>query len=286
MSTMLTLYKDLKEIERIDLPFRGQMVTTEGFGEIVVSAGRFFIDKISAVGRFFNPEMTEYKMKMDPYLKELSNNSKYISKVLALDYSKVSKIPFTIPQGMIVKLDEFVISVSAAAKTLDPLLIPTLNETDTLISKIITSTDTITSNRPFKKKPELEKAIDSCYGYLDKCLDPNSPIDNKQLGDIINSLLVLEQVTPQLLELSSLALFKNTIQADKISKNMKIKIDQLVNMANKTKLTGMTKVVLSELSLEIDQSAKLITLAGTILFMIAQAANLTSNIITKLKEIK
>lgn len=277
------LYKELPKIP--DIRTRSLMVETESTGSFIQSIGTFFTSKLESIKEFFKSDAEAYKIKSDPFIAEVIktyNSNK--NKLLSANYLVVSKKMIPYPELFAKNLYDTILILKPLATELDSIFLKTIDNTDTFVSKAINDPDFIKSTRPFNNHEEIDGIIERAYSGIDKLINPEKRVDKCQIQEAIPNITSINDVVEGLKTIHLLSMYKSAIQADKISKSIKSKIDTLVNQLRSSKQNEVSKMGLSQLATEIERSAKLITLMGTTLYITSQTASATTTVIKAIVE--
>ena len=256
-------------------------VETEGLGQFVTSISKFFASQIEKIGHFLNPEISEYKMKADPFVQDLSKAARKVNKVMSKDFMAYKDSLIGVTQGLKVDLLTASSGLVLVLKQLDPVFFPSLQSANDKITKILASQDYATSTRPVVTNKDRDAALEAAYKLIDQCIDPNGNVDRVKLSALIPNFNVLSTIIENINTCENFGLFKDCINADKVIQTMKTRVDTLLNKIVKNKNTNISKSALSQLSLELEETAKLITMVSTLLFFKSQICSITTNIINQ-----
>ena len=254
-------------------------VETEGLGQFVTSISKFFASQIEKIGHFLNPEISEYKMKADPFVQDLNKAARKVNKVMSKDFMAYKDSLIGVTQGLKVDLLTASSGLVLVLKQLDPVFFPSLQSANDKITKILASQDYATSTRPVVTNKDRDAALEAAYKLIDQCIDPNGNVDRVKLSALIPNFNVLSTIIENINTCENFGLFKDCINADKVIQTMKTRVDTLLNKIVKNKNTNISKSALSQLSLELEETAKLITMVSTLLFFKSQICSITTNII-------
>lgn len=256
-------------------------VETEGLGQFVTSISKFFASQIEKIGHFLNPEISEYKMKADPFVQDLNKAARKVNKVMSKDFMAYKDSLIGVTQGLKVDLLTASSGLVLVLKQLDPVFFPSLQSANDKITKILASQDYATSTRPVVTNKDRDAALEAAYKLIDQCIDPNGNVDRVKLSALIPNFNVLSTIIENINTCENFGLFKDCINADKVIQTMKTRVDTLLNKIVKNKNTNISKSALSQLSLELEETAKLITMVSTLLFFKSQICSITTNIINQ-----
>lgn len=268
-----------------DLRERSLLLSTESTGTFIKSMGSFFTSKLSSVKGFFSNDVAEYKIKTDPFIDGLLKTYKSKQSTLSnTNYMTVAKKMTPWPDSFAKNLYDTVVILKPALIELDKIFIKSINNTDTLISKAISDPDFIKSTRPYQSNTEREKVIELCYKAVDDIVNPELRRDKVQVQEAIPNISVLSDIVQVFEIIRDLDMYKDAIKADKLSKNIRKKIDDLLNTLGRTNQFEVSKMGLSLLATEIEEAAKLVSLMSTMLYIISQTADTTTSLIKTITE--
>ena len=254
-------------------------VQTEGLGQFVIGISKFFTEQIEKIGHFLNPEVSEFKMKADPFVKDLNKAAKRLNKVVTKDFMAYKDSLIGVTPGLKVDLLTASSELYSVLKLLDPIFYTSIQDANNTITRIMTNKDFATSTRPVVINKDRDTALKASYALVDKCIDPNGQVDRMKLSALIPNFLSLQTIVDNINASESLSLFQNSIQADKLISTIKTRVDTLLDKITKNKDTDISKNALSQLSLELEETAKMVTMVSTLLFFKSQICATTTNII-------
>lgn len=268
-----------------DIPLlytRSQLqVETEGLGSFVTSISKFFATQLEKIGHFLNPEVSEFKMKTDPFVVDLNKAAKRLNKVYSKDFISYKDSLIGVTQGFKGDLFSASTELNGVLRLMDPIFLPAIQQANDQITKIMASKDYAMSTRPVKINSERDKALKAGYALIDKFIDPSSGQDQMKLSQLIPNFTSLQQVVDNINSTEALSIFHNCVQADKEIAAIKTRVDTLLDKVIKNKDRSISKNALSQLSMELEETAKLITLISTLMFFKSQICKITTNIINQ-----
>ena len=282
---METLQYHCQRLKEIPLLYtRSQFqVETEGLGQFVTSISKFFASQIEKIGHFLNPEISEYKMKADPFVQDMNKNAKALPKIIGKDFMAYKDSLIGVTSGLKTDLLTASAGLNTVLKQLDPVFYPSLQSANDKITKILVNKDYATTLRPVVSNKERDAALEAGYKLVDQCIDTTIEKDQVRLSTLIPNFISLGTVVENINGCENLSLFRDCVSADKLIQTMKTRVDTLLDKLLKNKDVQISKSALSQLSMELEETAKLVTMVSTLLFLKSQICTITSNILKQFK---
>lgn len=270
------LYDRLHSIP--DLRLRLDIISTEEFN-FFSKISHYFANKLDEIKTFFKSDLITYKNKSDPFVKELKDSSKLLNSIQDVKYSVIADIVVPVNELFSTNLLEIMTKLERIAEPINDKYLITLDKTDEFISKLISNPEYAESSRPEKTDPEVLKLIELGYSTIDSIINPNLRFDNREIKDLIPNISCLTDIVSKVEKIDNLYMYKNAIKSDKIVKDINAKIVTLTGMIKTNNIRNFNKGVLTQLGTNIEDSARLVTLVATILYIQSQVCSITSNII-------
>lgn len=258
-----------------NLRARIDFMSTESSGTFLNNISSFFINKFKSFQNFFNVNFLNFSSKTDPfitnYLKIYEKNIKEIKK---LNYLTVSNLKIPWQEGICVDLLTATKTTFEVCLSLDGVVMAEINQTDTMLSKLIADPEALSSVRAVHNVTDMKSFLDTNYRKLDSILNFNThPKDQAVIKEAIPNLTSLDNIADVFKDIEKLKLYNSFANLDKLIKNIKLKIDELSNKLSKAEYKNVNKTTLSNLCDKIENAAKLVTLAGTALYMISSISD-------------
>lgn len=246
----------------------------------------YFANKLDEIKTFFKSDLISYKNKSDPFVKELRDCAKLLNNIQDVKYSSIADVVVPVNELFSVNLLEIMTKLEKIAEPINDKYLITLDKTDSFISKLISNPEYAESSRPEKTDPEVLNLIETGYNTIDSIINPNLRFDNREIKDLIPNIASLTEIVEKVNKIDNLYMYKNAIKSDKIVKDINAKIVTLTGMIKTNNIRNFNKGVLTQLGTNIEDSAKLVTLVATILYIQSQVCSITSNIINVVDAIK
>lgn len=244
----------------------------------------FFKDKLNNIRDLFNNSNTKYSIKTEPFIREMNTHAKNMSDLLTVPFSNVADI--VIPTNETFKTDLLTTAqyINRGCISIANHIIPCLEETDVLISKVLLDPDYWNSSRPINTITDRSAVITELYELLDKLVDPNSKKELVEYKTLLNNVGTIEEIVKLNNQSADTGILTNTAKADSKSKSISDKINTIVKNINNSKYHNINKAALAKVAETIEDSGKIVTLCATYLYMLSQCAVITTNVLKVLDE--
>lgn len=246
----------------------------------------YFANKLDEIKTFFKSDLITYKSKSDPFVKELKDSSKFLNNIQDVKYSAIADIVVPVNELFSVDLLEIMSKLEKVAEPINDKYLVTLDKTDDFISNLISNPEYAASSRPEKTDPEVLKLIELGYSTIDSIINPNLRFDNREIKDLIPNIACLTDIVSKVEKIDNLYMYKNAIKSDKLVKDINAKIVTLTGMIKSNNIRDFNKTMLTQLGSNIEDSARLVSLVATILYIQSQVCSITSNVINIIHSFK
>jgi hypothetical protein len=263
--------------------------SNEEFGVFISQIASFFTSQLKAISETFVNSINRLMGMNDQQLtrsgKELFDMRQSIDKIKQnVKLVDVEKIQVPVLLGMKLSLPDSLDRVSRGFDIIDKELIAILKETDDTVSKVLTNKDFRTQTKPFRDKNDFEISS-KLYGLIAEIIDENGVKDRANLGNVIPSINSYDTCYDTIIKLNGTATLKRMEEIKTLSKVISERVNTLYKYLNDNKDMNISRNVLEHLGGMLENSAKAITSAITMIYVYNQCLDTFKHSITLVEKL-
>ena len=272
-----------------NLEYRAMVISNEGISDILNNIPSMFTSRIEAISNIFTTAFIKLGSKdIEDLTLQSSNlfklNPDVIKIINNVEYGNVKdlKIPGII--GLKVDLLNLTSSIKPVIESININLISMLDQTDTVVSRMISDPDYRKSFSPKNTYTNYLKSLDISDDFIKSVIDSNVRTDITTIGAMLPNISSLSTVFDNLQ-------YNNKSFNNKLFKEMR---DKTVKLADKTNvlyklftsqdIDSLTRESLLELAAVLEYTAQYVTISTSVFYLLNQTNDVTSAMIKILKE--
>lgn len=276
----LAYHTDLKEIP--NLYERATMVASnEDFNTYVSNIASFFTEKMKVISNSFDHSVQQLfglNKEQDNYnVTSIINLQKELQAIAGTKMIDIEKIQTPILLGMKLNLLETLSVLSVCFDTINKELIPMLKETDSTVSKVMSNKDFRLQTKPLKDKYSSFIINDTLMTKIEDMIDVNGVKDRTNLINVFPNIDSFRVSYDSIMKLSESASVTKINEIKDYSKIISEKVDVLYKHLSDNKDFKISKEVLNYLGYTLEDAAKSITSAITVIYIYNQSVDILRN---------
>ena len=287
--------KEIIEREyKTDIKQRGVLLSNESIvndiGVIGVGIKEYVRKEFLNIIDIFNYDRDRlHKLEAKEVIKEIKELVKLEPKVkrvlINVKYDKVAKIKLPVPVGMSCSMVEAMELLNKSVAIIDTELIKTIDNLDTIISKVIADEQYRVSNRPIINNGKTKELSDSLLDTINKIIVPSNMEDRKTYEELYPNINSLKMTYETLIDSSKINNSKTLRKIDKLTKNISDKVKTLYDLSENIKTFKVSKPVITNLTTELEDCANFVANSVSIIHLNNQLAGSYTNTIELLDRI-
>lgn len=265
-------------------------ISSEAMPLFLKNISQLFVNKLTAVKNVlgFNSDKTNKKLEVtkgevNEFLKQLvklKNDARDISSYK--EFSNVSEFQIPTVVGMKVDLVTMSVNLQEAFQMISNNVMTYINSIDDYVAQVLADPDFRMSNRPQPINTDIVKLEDNLYKLMSKVVDSKKMKDVAKVKDVLPNLSSLHGVIETLFKTGDGITLKNMKELDGMITEITNKITILQEEMGKPEFE-VNKNIIKKLATDLENGAKLVTVATSYVHLFNQTVIVTKSIIERLK---
>jgi hypothetical protein len=242
----------------------------------------FFINRLEGISNVFSKNKNRGDINYNTFLLETIKLSSDVAKAVKKgNYQKVEHLTVPVTLGLRTDLLTTTAQLKIAMELSLNDLFKHLDDLDTMVAKVMTDVNYRTSTKPIinTSKKDVNKTLEN---ILSTIIDPYGKEDIKKINTLIPNISSIQTVHNNLLELAKGGSIKDMQKINDTTVIIGERIKELEDYLTVNNDVKISSVVINELASQLEETAKLITLSMSVIFILNQTLVTFKNILKRI----